>query len=59
MQKMWEIAGMTNELHCKICGRYLTIGCNCDSLKKELCELCNKEFDDFDTFQKHVRSCNT
>ena len=47
---------MTNELLCKICGRYLAIGCDCDSLKKELCELCNKEFDDFDTLQKHMSS---
>ena len=47
---------MTNELLCQICGRYLAIGCNCDSLKKEICELCNEEFDDSDTLQKHVNS---
>ena len=47
---------MTNELLCQICGRYLSIGCNCDSLKKEICELCNEEFDDSDTLQKHVNS---
>ena len=47
---------MANELLCKICGRYLAIGCNCDSLKKEICELCNEEFDDSDTLQKHVNS---
>ena len=46
---------MTNELLCQICGRYLAIGCQCDSLKKELC---NKEFDDSDTLQKHVLSCH-
>jgi len=45
-------------LLCKICGRYLAIGCQCDSLKKELCGLCNKEFDDSDTFQKHMFSCH-
>jgi len=37
----------------------LAIGCNCDPLKKELCELCNKEFDDSDTLQKHVWNCHT
>ena len=50
---------LTNELLCKICGRYLVIGCNCNSLKKEPCELCNKEFDDLDTLQKHVLSYHT
>jgi hypothetical protein len=45
---------MTNELLCQICGKYLAVGCNCDSLKKEICELCHEEFDDFDTLQKHV-----
>ena len=45
---------MTNELLCKICGRYLTIGCDCDSSGKKLCELCHIEFDDFDTLEKHL-----
>jgi len=49
---------MTNELICKICGRYLVIGCNCDSLGKKFCELCNKKFDDSDTLQKHVLNCS-
>jgi hypothetical protein len=49
-----------------MCGRYLAIGCNCDSLEKELCdslekelcELCDQEFDDFDTLQQHMQSCH-
>jgi hypothetical protein len=45
---------MTNELLCKTCGRYLTIGCNCDSSGKKLCELCHIEFDDLDTLENHL-----
>jgi hypothetical protein len=47
---------MTNELLCEICGRYLAIGCNCDALKKKLCELCHQEFDDSVVLQKHMLS---
>ena len=48
---------MKNELLCQTCGRYLTIGCICP-VKKELCKLCDKEFDDFDTLEKHMESCH-
>jgi|TARA_B110000305_G_C19313826_1_gene575323 hypothetical protein len=46
---------LKNELLCQTCGRYLTIGCICPE-KKELCKLCDKEFDDFDTLEKHRQS---
>ena len=49
-------SNMKNELLCQTCGRYLTIGsCDCP-VKKELCKLCDKEFDDFDTLEKHMQS---
>ena len=49
---------MKNELLCQTCGRYLTIGsCDCP-VKKELCKLCDKEFDDFKTLEKHMQSCH-
>ena len=48
---------MKNELLCQTCGRYLTIGCICP-VKEELCKLCDKEFDDFDTLEKHMQSCH-
>ena len=45
---------MTNELLCKICGRYLAVGCQCDSLKKQPCALCDQECADADALQKHM-----
>lgn len=52
---LWDVQKkMTNELLCQICGTYLSIGCQCNSSKKELCELCNQEFDDSDTLEKHM-----
>ena len=45
---------MANELLCKICGRYLAVGCQCDSLKKQPCALCDQECADADALQKHM-----
>ena len=45
---------LTNELLCKICGRYLAVGCQCDSLKKQPCALCDQECADADALQKHM-----
>ena len=45
---------LTNELLCKICGRYLAVGCQCDSLKQQPCALCDQECADADALQKHM-----
>ena len=50
-----SVKEMTNELRCKKCNRWSSDGCHCNQ-KKEICRLCNREFDDLDTLQKHVSS---
>lgn len=53
LKEMWDNRhSLTNELLCKICGRYLSIGCQCDSLKKQPCALCDQEY--ADALQKHM-----